>query len=319
MAFARFRRYIFAVMAFSFTKLHGCGNDYLFVDCTNGSTLPGSAEIPAITRYVSDRHTGVGSDGVILICPDAAADFRMEMYNADGSRGIMCGNGIRSLAKYVYDHGLTAKKSLRVATDCGVKKLDLEIEGGRVSRVRVEMGQAILEGRKIPVDADGVVINEPFEAAGRSWNITCVSMGNPHCVTFDVDPDTIEIERIGPKFDFHPFFPERVNTEFVRVDTPTELTMRVWERGSGETFACGTGACAALVAGVLTGRTERRGIVHLRGGDLEIEYQDDGNVVMTGPTVEVFSATIEIPPGIQSTSASSRSARPDALRPGLTA
>jgi diaminopimelate epimerase len=311
LAFAAFRRYISAVMAFSFTKLHGCGNDYLFVDCTGGSKLPGSAEIPAITRYVSDRHTGVGSDGVILICADGSADFRqggpadfrqggpadfrMEMYNADGSRGLMCGNGIRSLAKYVFDHGLTTKKSLRVATDCGVRKLDLELDGGRVSRVRVEMGMATLEGRKIPVDADGVVINEPFEVAGRTWRITCVSMGNPHCVTFDEDPEHVEIERIGPQFDFHPFFPERVNTEFVRVDTPTELTMRVWERGSGETFACGTGACAALVAGVLTGRTERRGIVHLRGGDLEIEYHEDGNVVMTGPTVEVFSATIEIP------------------------
>ena len=280
---------------FSFTKLHGCGNDYLFVDCTNGSTLPGSPAVPAIARYVSDRHTGVGSDGVILICADPAADFRMEMYNADGSRGQMCGNGIRSLAKYVFDHGLTTSRTLLVATDCGTKKLDLEVKDGRVARVRVEMGKAILDGRKIPVDADGVVIDQPFENAGRTWRITCVSMGNPHCVTFDEDPDTIDIERIGPKFDFHPFFPERVNTEFVRVDSPTELTMRVWERGSGETFACGTGACAVLVAGVLTGRTERRAVVHLRGGDLEIEYHDDGEVIMTGPSVEVFSATIEIP------------------------
>ena len=282
-------------MSFSFTKLHGCGNDYLFVDCTRDSTLPGSMEIPKITRYVSDRHTGVGSDGVILICSDRLADFRMEMYNADGSRGLMCGNGIRSLAKYVYDHGLTTNRTLRVLTDSGTKKLELEVASGRVSRVRVEMGKAILEGRQIPVDADGVVIDRPFEAAGRGWRITCVSMGNPHCVTFDVDPETIEIDRIGPHFDFHPFFPERVNTEFVRIDSPTELTMRVWERGSGETFACGTGACAALVAGVLTGGCERRGTVHLRGGDLEIEYHEDGNVVMTGPTVEVFSATIQIP------------------------
>jgi len=286
-------------MPLTFTKLHGCGNDYLFVDCTRGSKLPGSIEIPAITRYVSNRHTGVGSDGVILICPDRIVDFRMEMYNADGSRGQMCGNGIRSMAKYCYDHGLTASNTIRIATDCGVKKLDLEVSGGKVRRVRVEMGKAILDGRAIPVDADGQVIDHPFEAAGRDWRITCVSMGNPHCVTFDVDPAAIDdIERIGPQFEKHPFFPERVNTEFIRVDSRKELTMRVWERGSGETFACGTGACAVLVAAVLTERAKRRAVVHLRGGDLEIEYHEDGEVVMTGPSVEVFSATISLPNGL---------------------
>ncbi|MFN2424956.1 MAG: diaminopimelate epimerase [Candidatus Binatia bacterium] len=279
----------------TFTKLHGCGNDYLFVDCTRGSKLPGSTEIAAITRYVSNRRTGVGSDGVILVCADRLVDFRMEMYNADGSRGQMCGNGIRSMAKYCYDHGLTADTKIRIATDCGVKKLDLEVRGGKVQRVRVEMGKAILGGRQIPVNADGNVVDYPFEAAGRDWHITCVSMGNPHCVTFDVDPDTVDIERIGPHFENHAFFPQRVNTEFVRVDARSELTMRVWERGSGETFACGTGACAALVAAVLTGRADRKATVHLRGGDLEIEYHEDGNVVMTGPSVEVFTATIEIP------------------------
>jgi diaminopimelate epimerase len=301
LAFAADRRYIPPTMAapdrtFSFTKLHGCGNDYLFVDCTNGSRLPGSASLPAISRYVSDRHTGVGSDGVILVCSDRDADFRMEMYNADGSRGMMCGNGIRSLAKFVYDRGLTKNRTIRVATDSGTKKLDLEVEAGRVSRVRVEMGKAELDGRKIPVDADGVVIDAPFDVAGRNWRITCVSMGNPHCVTFDVDPDAIDdIERIGRQFEQHPFFPQRVNTEFVRVDSPAELTMRVWERGSGETWACGTGACAVLVAAVVTGRAERKAVVHLRGGDLEIEFLEDGNVVMTGPTVEVFSATVDLP------------------------
>jgi len=286
-------------MQFSFTKLHGCGNDYLFVDCTRDDKLSGSPAIPAIARYVSDRHTGVGSDGVILICNNGGgADFRMEMYNADGSRGIMCGNGIRSLAKYAYDHGLTTSRHLRVATDCGVKNLDLEVSSGKVTRVRVEMGKVVLDGRSIPVDADGTVIDRPFEAAGRSWRITCVSMGNPHCVTFDVDPDGLDLKELGPKFDFHPFFPERVNTEFVRVVSRTELTMRVWERGSGETFACGTGACAVVVAGVLTNRCERNARVHLRGGDLEIEYHADGNVVMAGPSVEVFSATVEIPAGL---------------------
>ena len=282
-------------MPFSFTKLHGCGNDYLFVDCTRGSKLPGSTEITAIARYVSNRRTGVGSDGVILICPDRIVDFRMEMYNADGSRGQMCGNGIRSLGKYAYDHGLTASTKLKIATDCGVKTLNLEVSGGKVHRVRVEMGKAVLEGRQIPVDADGTIIDHPFEAAGRDWRITCVSMGNPHCVTFDVDPDHLDIEKIGPQFENHAFFPERVNTEFVRVDSRKELTMRVWERGSGETFACGTGACAALVAAVLTERADRKATVHLRGGDLDIEYHEDGGVVMTGPAVEVFSATIEIP------------------------
>ncbi|HEY2772513.1 MAG TPA: diaminopimelate epimerase [Candidatus Binatia bacterium] len=285
-------------MSLSFTKLHGCGNDYLFVDCTGDCALPGSEQLPAIARYVSDRHTGVGSDGVILVCPGNGdgTDFRMEMYNADGSRGMMCGNGIRSLGKYVYDHGLTTRRSLQIATDSGPKKLDLELDGGRVSRVRVEMGKAVLDGRKIPIDSDEQLINAPLEVAGQTWRVTCVSMGNPHCVTFDVDPDGIEdIARIGRQFERHAFFPASVNTEFARVDSRTELTMRVWERGSGETFACGTGACAVVVAGALTGRTDRHATVHLRGGDLEIEYHQDGNVVMTGPTVEVFSATVEIP------------------------
>lgn len=282
-------------MALSFTKMHGCGNDYLYVDCTHDSTLPGSPEMPAIARYVSDRHTGVGSDGVILICADRHADFRMEMYNADGSRGKMCGNGIRCVGKYVYDHGLTASPTIRVATDAGVKTLELEAHGGKVRRVRVEMGEAILEGREIPVDADGEIVDRSLVVDGREWRVTCVSMGNPHCVTFDEDPDGLDLERLGPPFEHHPFFPERVNTEFVRVDSRRELTMRVWERGSGETWACGTGACAVLVAAVLTGRADRKAVVHLRGGDLEIEYREDGHVVMTGPAVEVFSATIEIP------------------------
>lgn len=282
-------------MAIEFTKLHGCGNDYLFVDCTKGSTLPGSVEVTALARYASDRRTGVGADGVILVCPDRFADFRMEMYNADGSRGKMCGNGIRGLGKYVYDRGLSRATRLKIATDSGVKSLDLEIDRGKVRRVRVEMGKAILDGRKIPVDADGEIVDRPFHLADRDWNITCVSMGNPHCVTFDVNPEGLDIEKIGPQFEKHAFFPESVNTEFVRVDSRRELTMRVWERGSGETSACGTGACAAVVAAVLTKRCEGRATVHLRGGDLEIEYLADGNVVMTGPSIEVFSGTIELP------------------------
>jgi diaminopimelate epimerase len=282
-------------MPLTFTKLQGCGNDYLFVDCTRDATLIGSADMPAISRYVSNRRTGVGSDGVILICPDRFADFRMEMYNADGSRGQMCGNGIRSLAKYVYERGLTASTRLKINTDCGVKLLDLEVDRGKVHRVRVDMGKAVLDARKIPVDADGEVVDRPFDVAGRSWRITCVSMGNPHCVSFDLDPDHADLKSIGPQFEHHPFFPERVNTEFVRVDSHNHLTMRVWERGSGETFACGTGACAAVVAAVKTGRADPHATVSLRGGDLEIEYQSSGNVIMTGPAVEVFSASVCVP------------------------
>ncbi|HYB98837.1 MAG TPA: diaminopimelate epimerase [Candidatus Limnocylindrales bacterium] len=278
-------------MELTFTKLHGCGNDYLFVDCTR-QPLHDPA---TIARFVSERRTGVGSDGLILICPSQEADFRMEMYNADGSRGQMCGNGIRGVGKYVFDHGLTVKDELRIETDCGIKELQLEHRGGRVERVRVEMGQAILEGRDIPVAADGRVVDHQLEVAGRIWRVTCVSMGNPHCVTFDEDPSGLDLEKIGPSFEHHPFFPQRVNTEFVRVDSPTELTMRVWERGSGETAACGTGACAVVVAGVLTGRSQRRALVHLNGGDLEIEYRQDGSVVMTGPSVEVFTGTIALP------------------------
>jgi len=278
-------------MNLPFTKLHGCGNDYLFVDCT-ASGIDDAAEV---ARVVSDRRTGVGSDGLILVYPSKVADFRMEMYNADGSRGMMCGNGIRSLAKYVADHGLTSKDVLEVETDAGVKTLTLLRRAGLVERVTVEMGAAELDGRKIPVDADGRQIDRELEVEGRTWHVTCVSMGNPHCVTFDADPRDLDLERIGPGFEHHRFFPARVNTEFVRVDSATDLTMRVWERGSGETMACGTGACAVVVAAVLTGRSKRRANVHLRGGDLEIEYRENGSVVMTGPTVEVFSATIDIP------------------------
>lgn len=278
-------------MNLAFTKLHGCGNDYLFVDCTTHAV----ANAPEVSRIVSDRRTGVGSDGIILVCPSSIADFRMEMYNADGSRGMMCGNGIRGVAKYVADRGLTRKDVLEVETDAGVKTLTLQRRAGLVEHVTVEMGRAELDGRKIPVDADGRQIDRELEVAGRLWHVTCVSMGNPHCVTFDADPQGLDLERIGPGFEHHPFFPARVNTEFVRVDSPTQLTMRVWERGSGETMACGTGACAVVVAAVLTGRSQRRATVHLRGGDLEVEYRDNGTVVMTGPTVEVFSATIDIP------------------------
>lgn len=279
-------------MRITFTKLHGCANDYLFVDC-----LERPLEQPeAVSRILSERHRGVGSDGLILVCPSADADFRMEMYNADGSRGAMCGNGIRAFAKYVADRGLTSADHLRIDTDSGIKTLDLERRDGKVTSVTVDMGKPILEGREIPVDADGRVLDRPLEVEGRVWTVSCVSMGNPHCVTFDEEPDRLDVASIGPSFDRHPFFPKRVNTEFVRVDSRRHLTMRVWERGSGETMACGTGACAVAVVAALTGRADRRVTVTLLGGDLEIEYRDDEAVLMTGPAEEVFTATVEVDP-----------------------
>jgi len=280
-------------MRVTFTKYHGCENDYLFVDCTK-QPLP---HAPTISRALSHRRRGVGSDGIICIYPStqpSSADFRMEMYNADGSRGQMCGNGIRGFGKFVADRGMTKSDTVRVETDAGVKTLELLRRGKVIDRVTVDMGAPILEGRKIPVAADGPVLDRELEAAGRAWTVSCVSMGNPHCVTFDVDPDGLDLETIGPSFERHPFFPERVNTEFVRVDSPTHLTMRVWERGSGETMACGTGACAVVVAAALTGRADRKAVVSLRGGDLEIDYRTDGTVLMTGPTIEVFTATVDV-------------------------
>jgi len=280
-------------MRVTFTKYHGCENDYLFVDCTK-QPLPSA---PAVSRALSPRRAGVGSDGIICIYPPSqpsSADFRMEMYNADGSRGQMCGNGIRGFGKFVADRGMTKSDTVRVETDAGVKTLALLRRGGVIERVSVDMGAPILEGREIPVAADGRVLDRKLEVAGRAWTVSCVSMGNPHCVTFDTDPDGLDLEKIGPGFEHHPFFPERVNTEFVRIDSPSHLTMRVWERGSGETMACGTGACAVVVAAALTGRAERKAVVSLRGGDLEVDYQLDGTVLMTGPTVEVFTATVDV-------------------------
>ena len=274
-----------------FVKMHGIGNDYVYVDCF-AHRVPDPA---ALAERVSPRRTGIGSDGLILICPSDVADCRMEMYNADGSRGAMCGNGIRCVGKYVADHGLSARNPLRVETDSGIKILELTRQGGTVTSVTVDMGEPILDGPRIPVAAEGRVVDAPLEVAGVGYQVTCVSMGNPHCVVFSRDVETLDLERIGPGFEHHAFFPNRVNTEFVRVDGPSLLRMRVWERGSGETAACGTGACAALVAAVLTGRAERRATLRLNGGDLEIEWRaGDGHVLMSGPAEEVFRGEIEV-------------------------
>jgi diaminopimelate epimerase len=274
----------------TFTKYHGCENDYLFIDCTERPL----AAAPAVARALSHRRAGVGSDGIICVYPSTAADFRMEMYNADGSRGKMCGNGIRGFGKFVADRGLCSSDSLRVETDAGVKTIELHRSGGRIISATVDMGAPEFDGPKIPVAADGEIVDRLLEVNGRSWTVTCLSMGNPHCVTFDADPAGLDLERIGPPFEHHPFFPEGVNTEFVRIDAPDRVTMRVWERGSGETMACGTGACAVVVAAARTGRAERRATVVLRGGELTIDYRADGSVFMTGPTVEVFTAGVEV-------------------------
>jgi diaminopimelate epimerase len=276
-----------------FVKMHGIGNDYVYVDC-----FAHRVDDPvALAQRVSPRRTGIGSDGLILICPSTVADCRMEMYNADGSRGEMCGNGIRCVGKYVAEHGLSTANPLRVETDAGIKVLEMAARHGVVERVTVDMGAPVLDGPRIPIAAEGRVIDAPFEVDGQLYRITCVSMGNPHCVVFLPEVEDLDLERIGPRFERHAFFPRRVNTEFVRVDAPTALRMRVWERGSGETAACGTGACASLVAAVLTNRAERRAVLHLNGGDLDIEWRAaNDHVYMTGAAEEAFRGEIEVEP-----------------------
>ena len=275
-----------------FTKMQGCGNDYVYVDSTK-ELIP---NIPETARKVSNRNYGIGSDGLILIKNSDKADFMMDMYNQDGSRGKMCGNGIRCLGKYVYDHGLTDKTNLKIETLSGIKELELFVEDGKVSTVKVNMGAPILESSLIPVIFDkDRVIDEPIVVGGNVYNLTCISMGNPHAVIFVDETETFPVAQIGPLFENHEMFPERVNTEFVQILSPKHIKMRVWERGSGETLACGTGACASVVASVLNGHTEKEVTVSLLGGDLLINYdQDNDTVYMTGPAVEVFNGEINL-------------------------
>lgn len=271
-----------------FTKMHGCGNDYVYVDCTQ-EMLPDPS---ATAIQVSDRHFGIGSDGLILICPSEKGDFRMRMYNADGSEGAMCGNGIRCVAKFVYDKGLTDKTSIAVETKGGMKYLDLTVENGKVSKVKVDMGAPILNAEQIPVQwNDERMIGQPVTVDGKEWVMTCVSMGNPHAVVWCDDVDGLDIEKVGPHFENHPMFPDRVNTEFVRVIDRNNVQMRVWERGSGETLACGTGCCATAVACFLNGLTDRNVTVHLLGGALDIEVTEE-TVFMTGSATTVFEGEI---------------------------
>lgn len=276
-----------------FTKMQGCGNDYVYIDCTKTQIMGSVADLAV---KISDRHFGVGSDGLILIKHSDKADFFMDMYNNDGSRGKMCGNGIRCVGKYVYDYGLTDKKQLKIETLSGIKSLDLIIENGKVTSVTVDMGSPDFVPENIPVISDkDILINEPILVGDKIYKVTCMSMGNPHAVVFVKDTDNIPIETIGPLFENHEIFPDRVNTEFVQVIDRNHIIMRVWERGSGETLACGTGACASVVASVLNGLTDDEVKVSLLGGDLNIRYDRDKNLVyMTGPAVTVFEGEIQL-------------------------
>lgn len=283
-----------------FTKMHGIGNDYVYVDCVN---QPMPADPAALAQQIADRHFGVGGDGLILICPSQKGDARMRMFNADGSESEMCGNGVRCVAKFVYDHGIARKPTLKIETGRGVLSLDVEVQNGRVAQVRVDMGEPILEPAKIPITLSGErVVNASLPELGAGvpigWQAGCgldprmtgVSMGNPHITIYCQDVSRVPLEVVGPLLEKATIFPRRINVHFVQIHSPGEVTMRTWERGSGITLACGTGASAVCVAGVLTGRTDRKILAHLPGGDLRLEWNEQSNhVFMTGPAVEVFS------------------------------
>ncbi|MEK6250087.1 MAG: diaminopimelate epimerase [Planctomycetales bacterium] len=275
-----------------FTKMHGAGNDYIYVDCFSEPTPDNPADA---ARQISDRHFGVGGDGLVLIRPTENADARMQMFNADGSEAEMCGNAVRCVAKYIFEEGIAAKEGLRIETGNGVLSLDLEVADKKVQRVRVDMGEPILDAEAIPTKLPGnPVVDRPLFIAGTAvvseatQRVTCVSMGNPHCVLF-VDHASDELVLgLGPLIEVDDHFPNRINVEFVEIIDKHQVRQRTWERGSGETLACGTGASAVCVAGVLAGKTERKIVVHLLGGDLELEWADDNHVYMTGPAEEVF-------------------------------
>lgn len=289
-------------MKFKFTKMQGCGNDYIYVNGFTGK-IP-QEEKTELVRHISDRHFGIGGDGVIFINPSSEADFEMEMYNADGSRAEMCGNGIRCVAKYVYDKGLTDKTDISVISCGQIKYLQLFLKEGRVDTVRVNMGAPELRPERIPVTVAEAgmplekerIVNAPIIVQGKEYKMTCVSMGNPHAVIFLEDVTNLEIEQIGPYFENHERFPKRINTEFVKVLDKKTVQMRVWERGTGETLACGTGCCATVVACILNGLTDEKVTVKLLGGEIEIEWDREANLVyMTGPAVTVFEGEYDVP------------------------
>lgn len=276
-----------------FAKMQGAGNDYVYVNCFEEQVK----DAGELARKVSDRHFGIGSDGLVLIMPSAHCDFKMRMYNSDGSEAEMCGNASRCIGKYVFDNGLTSRRHLTLETNAGIKRLELFTgHDGKVNRVRVDMGEPVLEPEKIPVyRAGAAVVNEKLLVGGSIFPVTCVSMGNPHTVIFTDGKIDDRLLGLGYQIENHPLFPQRTNVEFVRVLSPTRLEMRVWERGAGETLACGTGACAALVAAVVNNRTERKAVVHLWGGDLEIEWREaDNRVYMTGEAVTVFTGELTV-------------------------
>ena len=275
-----------------FTKMQGCGNDYIYVNCFD-ETVPDPS---GTSIRLSDRHFGVGGDGLVLISPSDSADFDMDMYNADGSRSGMCGNAIRCVGKYVYDRGLTAKKVITVSTQTGVKTLWLDVQDGAVQTVRVCMGKPDFRPEAVPVAGEGdTFLRQNITVLGETWNVSAVSVGNPHCVTYVDDPYALDFERIGPAFENHPVFPARVNTEFIQIVDERTLKMRVWERGSGETFACGTGASAALAVTAKLGLCADEADLILRGGTLHIEWDRETDLLyMTGPAKFVFNGEVEI-------------------------
>ncbi len=280
-------------MKIQFTKMEGIGNDYVYIDATKNDIRLSPEQI----QKVSDRNFGIGSDGVIFIRNSNSGEFQMDMYNSDGSSSEMCGNGVRCVGKYVFDHGLTKNKQPKIETGKGVLTLDLSTDSaGQVNMVSVDMGEPILKPSLIPIQwkGDDPVINQSIEVNGKTYQFTAVSMGNPHCVIFVDDADSFPVHEIGPIIENHPLFPKRVNVEFVSIKGKDHLYQRTWERGAGETLACGTGACAVMVAAVLNNKTGKKVEIDLKGGRLHIEWKENGNVIMTGPAKEVFSGTIEV-------------------------
>lgn len=279
-------------MKIKFTKMHGIGNDYVYVDCFKETINNPNA----FSEFISDRHFGIGADGLVMILPSEIADFKMRIFNADGSEAKMCGNATRCIGKFVYELGHTKKKNITLETLSGIKHLSLQVENEKVVSVEVDMGKAIIDPKEVPVLSDlNRFVNEPIIIDDTVYHVTCVSMGNPHAVIYCNSVDDLVLEAIGPKFEFNPLFPDRINTEFVQIIDSNTLKMRVWERGSGETWACGTGACAVAVSSVLNGYCKQGEeiTVKLRGGDLYITYNQDGTVLMKGPATKVFDGTIE--------------------------